>query len=127
MLSRPVLLFDGTCGFCRTWISRLRRWDRAGRIDYVPMQERSRIAGLPAIPDEALERAMHLVLPGGRVFAGGRAVGPLLGLLPGGWALRSLLVVPGAQPIVDRAYAAIAARRHRLGCGGEGCRWRPER
>ena len=124
MLSRPTLVYDGNCGFCRTWINRLRRWDRRGALDYVPSRERHAVPGMPDLDDDALDRAMHLVLPGGGVFAGGRAVPPLLGLLPGGRWLRPFLRIPGVQPLVDAGYRWIASRRHRLGCGSAGCRWR---
>lgn len=122
MLSRPVLLFDGGCGFCRKWVARLARWDRAGRIELVPSEERSAIAGLPHIDDTELDRAMHLVTPDGRVYRGARSVPPLLRYLPGGMVLRPLFSIPGVRPIADRLYERIAANRHRLGCGGTACR-----
>lgn len=121
MLSRPVLLFDGDCGFCRTWVRRVRRWDRRGAVDYLPSSARESRPGLPSLEDAALSRAMHLVLPDGRVFTGARALPALLPLLPGGRLLAPLLRIPGVQPLADRAYAWIAARRHRFGCGPEGC------
>ena len=124
MLSRPVLLYDGGCGFCRAWVDRLRRWDRRGALDYVPSEARHGLPGLPNLSDDALDRAMHLVTPDGRVYAGGRAVGPLLRLLPGGAWLAPLLRIPGVQPLVDAGYRWVAARRHRLGCGSSECRWR---
>ncbi|MGH7527019.1 MAG: thiol-disulfide oxidoreductase DCC family protein [Gemmatimonadales bacterium] len=116
MLIRPVLLYDGNCGFCNDWVGRLRRWDQRGAIDYLPAQLRADVQDLPSIPDEALDRAMHLVLPNGRVYQGARALSPLLSLLPGGALLAPILRVPGVQSLADRVYAWIAARRHRLGC-----------
>jgi predicted DCC family thiol-disulfide oxidoreductase YuxK len=121
MLTRPVLLYDGTCGFCRTWIDRLRRWDRAGRIDYVPYQQRAVVAGLPPIGDDALDRAAHLVAPDGSVCAGARAMPMLLGYLPGGSLLRPFFRVPGVPWLADRVYAWVAANRHRLGGRGSTC------
>lgn len=123
MLSRPVLLYDGGCGFCRAWVARLRRWDRQGAIQYLPAASRGSVPGLPPLSDDALDRAMHLVLPGGAAYAGGRAAGPLLRLLPGGRWVAPLLRLPGIQRLVDAAYRQIAARRHRLGCGSSECRW----
>ncbi len=121
MLTRPVLLYDGTCGFCRTWIDRLRRWDRAGRIDYVAYQQRAVVAGLPPITDDALDRAAHLVAPDGRVQAGARAVPLLLDYLPGGRLLKPFFHVPGVPWVADRVYAWVAANRHRLGGRGSTC------
>jgi predicted DCC family thiol-disulfide oxidoreductase YuxK len=121
VLSRPVLLFDEDCGFCRTWVRRLRRWDRGAAIDYLPASARESRAGLPRIEDAAVSRAMHLILPDGRVLTGAGALPGLLPLLPGGRLLAPLLRIPGVQLLADQAYAWIAARRHRFGCGPEGC------
>ncbi len=123
MLTRPVLLFDGGCGFCRTWVNRLARWDRAGRIALVPSQERAAVAGLPHIDQAELDRAMHFVTPDGRVSRGARVLPDLLRYLPGGALLRPVLFIPGVLALGDRVYAHIAANRHRLGCGGSACRW----
>jgi len=121
VLSRPVLLYDGDCGFCRRWVSRLQRWDRHKAIEYVAAADRGAVGGLPSLSDAALDRAMHLVTRDGLVYPGARALPALLPLLPGGRLLMPLLRVPGVQPLADRAYAWVAARRHRFGCGPTTC------
>jgi lipase maturation factor 1 len=118
---RPVLLYDGECAFCREWVRRLQRWDRRRAIEFLASQERGRADWLPPLSDAALDRAMHLVLPDGRVYPGARALPALLPLLPAGALLALLLRFPGAQALADRAYAWIASRRHRLGCGSGKC------
>jgi predicted DCC family thiol-disulfide oxidoreductase YuxK len=124
VLTRPVLLYDGDCGFCLTWVRRLARWDRRHAIDYVAARERGRVSGLPAITDDRLDRAMHLVTADGQVHPGARALPFLLPLLPGGRFLAQLLRLPGAQSAADALYHWIAARRHRLGCSSS-CAGRP--
>ena len=121
MLSRPVLLYDGNCGFCRRWVRRLQRWDRGAAIDYVAAADRGAVAGLPPLSDAALDRAMHLVTRDGQVCAGARALTPLLPILPGGRLLVPLMSLPGVQLLADRVYAWVAARRHRFGCGPTTC------
>jgi predicted DCC family thiol-disulfide oxidoreductase YuxK len=118
---RPVLLYDGECGFCRDWIRRVQRWDRRHAIDYVPSQLRAGIPGLPALSDAALDRAVHLIFPDGRIYPGARSLPALLPLLPGGAPLALLMKVPGVQLVADRIYGWVAARRHRLGCGPGKC------
>lgn len=60
---------------------------------------------------------MHLALPDGRVLAGGRAIPEILRRLPGWRWVAGLFGVPGIAWLVDRVYAWVAVRRHRLGCG----------
>lgn len=117
MLSRPVLLFDGRCAFCRRWVARLRAWDRAGRIETLDGALRQSRPDLPPISDVAMDRAMQLVLPDGRVVGGGAALREAMRFLPGGAPLRLVLSLPGIRTGVDAGYAWVAARRHRVGCG----------
>ena len=77
--------------------------------------------GLPPLSDAALDRAMHVVLPDGRVEAGARGAVALLPWLPGGWILQPLFWVPGSIWLAEQAYAWVARRRHRFGCGNEAC------
>ena len=109
----PTLIYDGECGMCRAAVERLRRWDREKVLAFVPFQDDAAVArfgiGLPA-----LAAAMHLVLPGGRVFTGADAAPELLRLLRGKRWLAPLFRVPGVLPLARRAYAWIAARRHCL-------------
>jgi lipase maturation factor 1 len=121
VLSRPVLLYDGNCGFCRRWVRRLQRWDRGEAIEYVAAADRGAVVGLPPLSDAALDRAMHLVTRDGQVYTGARALPPLFPILPGGRLLAPLMRVPGVQPLADRLYAWVAARRHRFGCGPNSC------
>lgn len=111
--TRPTLVYDGDCGFCRRSVDLLRRWDREQRIALVPFQDQARVAAF-GIPLPALAAAMHLVLPDGRVFAGADAVPELLRLLPEkrwlAWAFR----IPGMRPVARRLYAWIARRRRCL-------------
>jgi predicted DCC family thiol-disulfide oxidoreductase YuxK len=113
--TRPTLIYDGDCGFCRRSVDLLQRWDREQRIALIPFQDQARIAAF-GIPLPALAAAMHLILPppDGRVLVGADAIPELLQLLPGkrwlAWGFR----VPGVLPVARRLYAWIARRRHCL-------------
>jgi predicted DCC family thiol-disulfide oxidoreductase YuxK len=113
--TRPTLVYDGDCGFCRRSVDLLRRWDRDQRIALVPFQDEARVAAF-GIRLPALAAAMHLVLPppDGRVLAGADAVPELLRLLPGkGWLAWGFRV-PGVRAVARRLYAWIARRRRCL-------------
>src|SRR6266478_415855 len=60
--TRPTLIYDGDCGFCRRSVDLLQRWDREQRIALVPFQDQARVAAF-GIPLPALAAAMHLILP----------------------------------------------------------------
>ena len=123
MLTRPVVLYDGDCAFCRRWVDRLRRWDRGNRVDAWPASDRHEHGALPPIDDAALDRAMHVVTPDGRVHAGGRAVAEVARYLPMGAIVHPLLRLPGISHLLELGYRFVAARRHRVGCGSRGCRY----
>lgn len=120
MAGRYTLLYDGECGFCRSWVERIRRRDGRHRIALVPFQEIDPTSY--GLRRSDLEAAMHLVAPDGRAWRGADAAREVLALLPG-WRWAALLLrVPGALPIARRVYDWIARRRHRFDCGSGVCR-----
>ena len=121
MLTRPVLLYDGRCAFCRGWVGRIERRDRGDRIELLPAADRARMPDLPPLSDAALDAEMHLVMPDGRVFSGGRAIPEIMRLLPGGRVPALLFLVPGVPALARAAYTWVARRRHRLGCRDGAC------
>lgn len=121
MLTRPVLLYDGDCAFCREWVARIRRWDHRASIELLPSQDRRARSDLPSLSDAELERALHLVLPDGRVLAGGAAIPEIARRLRGGALLRLPFLLPGVPLLTGWLYRRIAERRHRLGCRDGAC------
>lgn len=108
---RPVLLYDGDCDACRNWAASLRTLT-AGRVVTIPLQEAD--PGLLGRPREALEAAVHLVEPGGRVTAGAEAVFRALdGTRRGRLALWAWRWLPGFRPVSRWVYRRVAARRRR--------------
>src|SRR6185295_8056212 len=107
--ARPLLLFDGDCGFCRRWILRWKALTR-GRVDYAPSQEAG--SRFPEIPVEDFRRSVQLVLPDGRVFRGAEAVFASLSFAPrGGRLLSAYRKVPGFAALTEAIYRAIADHR----------------
>jgi predicted DCC family thiol-disulfide oxidoreductase YuxK len=106
---RPLLLFDGDCGFCRRWILRWKSLT-GDRVDYVPSQDAA--PRFPEIPPEDFRRSVQLVLPDGRVFSGAEAVFLSLSFAPRlRWPLTAYRRVPGFAALAEVAYRTIA--RHR--------------
>lgn len=106
---RPLVIYDGDCSFCRFWLLRLRR-GVGDRADYAPSQRVA--AEFPEIPQEHFRRALQLILPDGRVFAGAEAVFRLQALAPpahaGNGALKVAMETAGSSAGSSAARGATA-------------------
>lgn len=111
-MRRPVLLYDGECGFCRVWVGRWSR--RTGEaVEYAPYQDAA--PRFPKLSREALAKAVHLVEPGGAVSSGAKAVFGAAGRAPGwGWLPRLYAALPPFAAASEAVYDFIAARRPRF-------------
>jgi predicted DCC family thiol-disulfide oxidoreductase YuxK len=95
-VSRPTLIFDGDCSFCRIWVDFWRTLT-GDRVDYRPATE-------PL-------RAVEYISPDGR-FTGAAAVVRLLGGVSGyEWMLRVYRNLPGFAPLAELLYRLVAAHR----------------
>src|SRR3984885_5580031 len=105
----PLLIYDGHCGFCRIW---MEYWKAitAGRIAYAPSHEVGSL--YPQIAAKNFSESVQLVLPGGEVLSGARAVFVTLTRAPGmAWLLWIYHHVPGFAPATEAAYRLIAGHR----------------
>ena len=99
---KPLLIYDGRCGFCKIWIDYWKRIT-GDRIDYAPSQE---VGGqFPQIPAKAFSQSVQLVRPDGTVISGARAVFETLGHEKSYERARVLAW------IAEGVYGFIAARR----------------
>src|ERR1041384_5687128 len=109
---KPLMVFDGDCGFCRKWV---KRWERltGGKVEYEPYQKTA--ARFPEIPLREFQSSAQLIEPDGKVYRGAEGVFkslsqvPFLGVLY--WKYR---FVPGFAFISERLYAFVATHRHWL-------------
>lgn len=104
---RPVLVFDGDCGFCRLWIERWRS-ATGDKVDYAPYQTAA--ARHAEVPRGDFVSAIHLFEPE-RTSRGAEAVLRALAYAPGLSRLPRLYAVPGVAAASEAAYRFIAARR----------------
>ena len=65
---RPLLLFDGDCGFCRLWVARWRATMR-DQVDFAPAQQEA--ARFSQVTEEAWKHSVQLVTPEGVVYIAG--------------------------------------------------------
>ena len=123
-----VVLYDRDCGLCTASARQLRRWDRAGRLELLPLQDvtagdgggsgavaaRPRLAA--AVAGRPLLAALHVVDERtGVVRSGGDAALAIGAALPGGVVVRVLGRVPPVRWAVGLGYRLIARERRRIG------------
>ncbi len=106
---RPLMVFDGDCGFCRYWIERWRG-ATGGNVDYEPSQK---VAALyPEIPAGDFENAVQFIEPDGCVTSGVDAVFRALEYAPQkNGLLEFLRGVPGFDAVADAIYRVVASNR----------------
>lgn len=109
--AKPLLVFDGDCGFCRRWVA---RWRHAlgEQVDCEAFQTAG--ARFPTIPRSRFRRAVQLILPDGEVCEGAEAVLRTLALAPGARGRRWLGAyrrIPGARPVLEWGYRWVADHR----------------
>ena len=104
------MIFDGDCEFCRRWIVRCQR-RTIDRVEYLPLQSDDVARRFPELSRSALEFAVHLVEPDGRVSSGAEAVFRSLAALHP-WPLRLYQHLPGFGWLAELGYRFVA--RHRM-------------
>jgi predicted DCC family thiol-disulfide oxidoreductase YuxK len=106
---RPMLVWDGDCGFCARSVERLK--DQVGdRVRYAPYQKiHEHIEGLE--PSD-FEEAVHLVWPDGTHCRAAEAIFRTLAMAPGhGYWLWLYEHVPGFDALTERGYEWVAEHR----------------
>lgn len=108
--SRPLVLFDGDCRFCRRWAEQWAK-DFSGRLEVAPSQTAR--ANFPEIPAATYMEALQLIEPDGAVYSGARAA--LRALAHGrgrrGFWLRCHESAPGAARLLELGYRIVARNR----------------
>lgn len=117
----PVLLYDGTCGFCAESVQLVLRHDRKCTLRFAPLQGALGAAVRAAHPELAgVDSVLWLEPGGGRVLVRSTAALRVARYLGGWWnVLRVAALVPA--PIRDGVYRLVARHRHQLLRGGPAC------
>jgi lipase maturation factor 1 len=103
---RPLLIFDGKCGFCRIWIDFWKQMT-GDRVAYAPYQEAA--TAYPEIPRESFQRAVHLIRPDRTFASGARAVFETI--RPAGVLVWLYEHLAGFAPITEAAYKFVGGHR----------------
>jgi predicted DCC family thiol-disulfide oxidoreductase YuxK len=108
-VEKPLVIFDGDCGFCRFWVDYWRKLTR-DRIDYAPFQEVA--DNFPDIPRKDFARSLQMVTPQGTTYSGAAAVVHALSYTEGysylAWFYTNF---PLFTPISEGCYRLVADHR----------------
>lgn len=120
-----TLVYDGDCAFCTSSVRLARRLRL--HADVVTAWQHADLDAL-GLTAAACQDALKWVADSGRVSSGHEAVARLLLASPLPWRpLGALLLVPPVSWLAARAYAWVAANRHRLPGGTAACALPQER
>ncbi len=114
----PVLLYDGTCGFCAESVQFVLKRDRKGTLRFAPIDSAYGRAVIERHPELKDVDSVLWVAPADertaeRVFTHSAAAMRVASYLGGGWRLLQLArIVPA--PVRDAIYRLVAKHRHRL-------------
>jgi predicted DCC family thiol-disulfide oxidoreductase YuxK len=118
--AKPVLIFDGDCGFCTT----TAKWIEKNSLIPVAIQpyQWAKLADFGLTEEEAAAKVQLVV--GGKVFAGHHCMAKLLLLQPNALLklLGAVMVMPGIDPISAKVYDWVAANRQKLLGGTPACK-----
>jgi predicted DCC family thiol-disulfide oxidoreductase YuxK len=119
---RPVLIFDGDCGFCTTCARLLERWVvRKGSLAVTPWQ-RLNLDDFGLTSEQCIA-AVQWVGEGGQVASGHAAIAATLRDGRPVWRpAGALLMAPGLSWLAARLYSWVAAHRYALPGGTPACR-----
>ena len=116
---RPLLVFDGDCGFCT---SSARFGQRRLKLEYVEPWQFLELDAL-GLTEAQCRQAVQWVAVDGSVASAERAVIAALRHAGGAWrALGAVLALPGIRHLAAMAYRLVARYRDRLPGGTAACR-----
>ncbi len=113
--SRPVLLYDGDCRFCRFCVKRIQIMDMYARYRYTPYQSIPQLASIhPSLTLAMCRREVILVEPSGKIRGGIDALRRMSLNLPMMYLWIPLLYLPGMGILGSAIYRVIARNRGRI-------------
>ena len=105
---RPVLIYDGGCGFCKFWV---HRWQHItqDQVVYKPSQEVA--SHYPQIAPEKFDLAIYLIYPDGTYDSGAKGVFKALATSMHKMPLWAYDKIPGISSISEWGYQQVANNR----------------
>ncbi|NUU19922.1 MAG: DUF393 domain-containing protein [Streptomycetaceae bacterium] len=122
--ARPVLVFDGDCGFCTKSVEAIERWLDPD-VEITAWQHTD--LGELGVTEERASEEVLLVTPTGEVYGGAEAFAKLLAYQRGVWSVPgAVMQIPPLSLLADQAYRLIADNRYKLPGGTPACALPPD-
>lgn len=116
---RPILVFDGDCGFCTTSAGAARRWLGLSHVEPWQMLDLDALG----LTEAGCTTAVQWVAADGSVRSAESAVVAALRHAGGVWSiLGRVLGAPGIRSLAAVAYRVVARNRYRLPGATAACR-----
>ncbi len=117
---RPIVFFDGVCGFCNYWVNFVLSRDPDGKLAFAPLQG---VTAEQLLPTEDREQLHSLVLwSPQKSYRQTSAVVRILWTLGGVWWLLGWLLWLIPRPFRNLGYVLVASNRYRIFGKKDACR-----
>ncbi|MBT6145600.1 MAG: DUF393 domain-containing protein [Gemmatimonadetes bacterium] len=127
-MSRPTIIYDGECRFCRWSVNRIRKLDRHSRFETLPRQQPGLEMRFPILTQSDFNTGLRLIHADGSVDVGADGVYQIYRRVPPYHLVAWLYRIPVLKQFFRLGYYLIARFRHHLGridpdlaCDSEGC------
>jgi len=111
---RDIVVYDGSCRFCHSQVTKLAKWDKQQILAFVPLQHELVAVRYPDLTHDMLMKEMYLVSREGGRYGGVHALREISRRLHRLRWLRFWFRIPLATPITRLVYRTIARFRYRL-------------
>ncbi len=117
---RPIVFFDGVCGFCNYWVDFILARDPEGKMVFAPLQGVTAGQLLPTALRENLNSLVFWTPQ--RAYDQTSAIVRILWLLGGFWGVLGTVLWLIPRPLRNWGYRLIARNRYRIAGKKEACR-----
>lgn len=112
--TRATLIYDGTCPICSSTVAWIKENEKEGSFEMVPCQSEALDKRFPDVKRDQCMKAMHLVLPDGKILGGEQALPEIFTRLRRYRPVSLLFKLPGTSVLSRIVYRWFADRRYRI-------------
>ena len=109
-----VLIYDGECPVCRKTVAWIRENMRKDAFEMIPCQSAEARTRFPSVEQAVCMQAMQLILPGGEVLSGEKALPEIVKRLKRYSPAAALFDLPGSEILSRSFYRWFADNRYHI-------------